>query len=401
MFPFCTPPFLPAERATVVIIGGGICGVLVASFLQQDCRFKVVLVDRKSYHEYTPNIIHAHVTEPKEQPPSKTPATKFRLHVDTDAKSPKSSASVPTWQPLATMLPNVQVVCGKVRALTAEHVTVDYQDHAYDYLVIATGTRAPSSLKPASVTLAARQAEMQQERATLKTSASTVVVVGGGPSGVEMASEIKSHHPDKHVVLVSRSATLLPRVKSGTLHTKVSASLRALGVDFILNESVTNWEANMSALCTNTGRCVLSVLSLCARPFPSHGLHRFVGVFSCSFFGGGWGVVLVSFHTDCCSATECTGARAKHPTRSSCAPRLTTCWTPAASSKLCARCKSSAAPTFLRVATCACGTCSRKNACARRSRTQPPSRKTSWRWRRGATPKTTPLWTASWTPRFG
>jgi pyruvate/2-oxoglutarate dehydrogenase complex dihydrolipoamide dehydrogenase (E3) component len=77
-------------------------------------------------------------------------------------------------------------------------------------LVIATGSRYPSNIKPTESSLSFRRKQFKQERKRLSESPK-VLVVGGGVVGTEMAGEVMSYFPDVPVELVTRNHCLLPR----------------------------------------------------------------------------------------------------------------------------------------------------------------------------------------------
>jgi len=80
----------------------------------------------------------------------------------------------------------------------------------FDYVVIGTGSRYPSNIKPTESSLSFRRYQFKQERKRIA-AASKVLVVGGGVVGTEMAGEVMSYFPDVPVELVTRSHCLLPR----------------------------------------------------------------------------------------------------------------------------------------------------------------------------------------------
>lgn len=80
----------------------------------------------------------------------------------------------------------------------------------FDYLLIGTGSRYPSNIKPAQSSLSYRRSQFKQERKRIAES-SKVIVVGGGVVGTEMAGEVMSFFPEVPVELVTRNQCLLPR----------------------------------------------------------------------------------------------------------------------------------------------------------------------------------------------
>ncbi|CAK6983858.1 apoptosis-inducing factor 2 [Scomber scombrus] len=112
-------------------------------------------------------------------------------------------------------------VQGRVERVDTERQTVVLQggrEIRYSHLVLCTGTDGPFPGKfntEASVQTAVRAYE---DFVTQVQAAGSVLVVGGGSTGVEMAAEIKTEYPDKKVVLIhSKTALadpeLLPSVR--------------------------------------------------------------------------------------------------------------------------------------------------------------------------------------------
>jgi NADH dehydrogenase FAD-containing subunit len=175
----------PPPRKHVVIIGGGFGGLTAARALQT-APVRVTLVDRRNYHLFQPLL----------------------YQVATAGLSPADIAS-----PIRAILrrqPNVTVLLGKVTGIdiAGKAVATDEGRIAYDQLIIATGARhgyfnheewecfAPGLKKIEDATdirgrilLAFEHAERTgdaRERRRLL----SFVIVGGGPTGVEMAGAI-------------------------------------------------------------------------------------------------------------------------------------------------------------------------------------------------------------------
>lgn len=65
--------------------------------------------------------------------------------------------------------------------------------------------------------------------------AQDVMIVGGGPVGVEFAGEVKQVHPNKNVTLVHQGSNLLPGYK---LHNSLLSQLKSIGVKVLLETPV-------------------------------------------------------------------------------------------------------------------------------------------------------------------
>ena len=180
-----------SQRAPVVVIVGGGFGGLAAARALKNAPVKVILIDRNNHHLFQPLL----------------------YQVATSALSPSQIAS-----PIRNILKNsdnTMVLLGTVTGIDVEArcVIADSADRTgvsvpYDYLILATGVQqsyfghdefekhAPG-LKSLADAVAVRNKVLQafeiaeaEEDPTLHKDLLTFVLVGAGPTGVEMASAI-------------------------------------------------------------------------------------------------------------------------------------------------------------------------------------------------------------------
>jgi len=78
---------------------------------------------------------------------------------------------------------------------------------AYDALVVATGFVLPLFYPSLGVSVQERMAEVQRVGKTIST-ASCVVIGGGGLIALELAGDIRAHYADKTIILICRSGIL-------------------------------------------------------------------------------------------------------------------------------------------------------------------------------------------------
>ncbi|HEX9326665.1 MAG TPA: FAD-dependent oxidoreductase, partial [Reyranella sp.] len=225
-------------RPHIVIVGAGFGGLAAAHGLA-GAEADITVIDRRNYHLFQPLL----------------------YQVATAGLSPAQIAS-----PIRAILrhaPNVKVVLGKVAGVDAQRRTVLLEDRAvaYDHLVLATGARhsyfghddwegvAPGLKKiddaigiRRRILTAFEQAEAAaspDERRRLL----TFVVIGGGPTGVEMAGAIaelarvalrhdfRNIDPgDAQIVLVEAGPRLLAAFPA-VLSNAAQQALEGLGVD--------------------------------------------------------------------------------------------------------------------------------------------------------------------------
>jgi NADH dehydrogenase len=181
----CRVENVPTEKPRVVIIGAGFGGLEAAKKLAGET-VRVTVVDRTNYHLFQPLL----------------------YQVATAALSPADIAA-----PVRAILSkskNMEVILAEVESIdvNAKKVRMVVEELDYDYLIVATGARhsyfghpeweklAPGlkSLEDAveirrRILLAFEYAERISDEAARK-AAMTFVVIGGGPTGVEMAGAI-------------------------------------------------------------------------------------------------------------------------------------------------------------------------------------------------------------------
>ena len=175
----------PATKPHVVILGGGFGGLEAAKKLACE-EVRVTVVDRTNYHLFQPLL----------------------YQVATAALSPADIAA-----PIRAVLSkckNIEVILAEVQAVDAQAKKVRMADGEldYDFLIVATGARhsyfdhpeweklAPGlkSLEDAielrrRILLAFEYAEKITDEAARR-AAMNFVIIGGGPTGVEMAGAI-------------------------------------------------------------------------------------------------------------------------------------------------------------------------------------------------------------------
>jgi NADH:ubiquinone reductase (H+-translocating) len=236
-----------ARRPRVVVIGAGFGGLRVAQRLR-NAPVDVLVIDRHNHHTFMPLL----------------------YEVATAGLAADDIA-----QPVRAILRgarNVRFLLAEVTGvdLDGRRVITDACGVPYDYLVISAGTvtnyfgmasveRNALGLKDLPDANAIRSRILRNfERATVERDGAararlmTMVVVGGGPTGVELAgalAELKRHvlrrdYPAldvaaARVVLIEATDRLLPAMPTG-LQRKAHDQLRALGVDVRLGALVTD-----------------------------------------------------------------------------------------------------------------------------------------------------------------
>ncbi len=230
----------------VVIVGGGFAGMACAKGLA-DCPLEIILADRNNYHLFQPLL----------------------YQVATAVLSPADIAA-----PIRRLLRNQQnttVVLDELTGVDLENRYAFFQNSSipYDYLVLANGAThsyfdhdewaayAPGlksvddALEIRRRVLLAYEAAEWEADAAARQAKLTFVVIGGGPTGVELAGALKEiaaktiprdfRHIDTttaQVLLVEAGARLLPALPEKLGH-KAFLDLQTMGVQVRLNSFVT------------------------------------------------------------------------------------------------------------------------------------------------------------------
>ncbi|MED6210880.1 hypothetical protein PIB30_068306 [Stylosanthes scabra] len=187
----------------IVIVGGGVAGAILAYTLQHQAN--VTLIDPKEYFEIPWASLRA-LVEP-------TFAERTLInHRDYFKKGDL-------------------VVSSAVSISETEVVTEDGTHVTYDYLVIATGHS-----DPVPKTRAERLEQYKAGNEKIKSS-NSILIVGGGPTGVELAAEIAVDFPEKKVTIVHKGSRLLEYI--GTKASRKTLKwLKSKKVEVKLEQSV-------------------------------------------------------------------------------------------------------------------------------------------------------------------
>lgn len=140
----------------------------------------------------------------------------------------------------------------------------------YDYLVLATGSSAKLPSRVGAESKPDGMEAMQNEQQHLKDN-HDIVVVGGGPAGIELAADVKTEYPDKQVTLVHSHGTLLNAHFGANLRQRVLTEVETLGVRVILGERASESEDKREVILSSGERipCDCLVCVPCPR-FTKH-----------------------------------------------------------------------------------------------------------------------------------
>jgi len=244
------PLFIPKTKLQrVVIIGSGFAGLQLAKKLEKN-KFQVVILDKNNFHQFQPLL----------------------YQVATSGLEPDSIV-FPT-RKIVRSLKNIFFRMAEVIEIVSDekYVITDKGYVTYDYLVIATGStnnfygmkdveENSVGLKSIHEALAIRSLILQNLETAVDVSLeeerkinTTIVIVGAGPAGVEMAgafaefkkyvypkdyTELKEYPLNIH--LISASSKVLPTL-SDKSSTHSLSDLKRLSVQVHLSISVTSYD---------------------------------------------------------------------------------------------------------------------------------------------------------------
>lgn len=242
-----TPANGPQKRPHVVVVGAGFAGLSAVKALAK-ADADVTLIDRRNHHLFQPLL----------------------YQVATAALAPNQIAG--PIRAIVRRQRNTSVILDEALGVDREAGEVILRDRAipYDYLILATGARhayfghdeweehAPGlkALEDAdaireNILLAFERAETAPA-GPVRDRSLTFVIIGGGPTGVELAGAVaelskralacdfrRTRCNDPHVVLIEAGPRLLPGFSPKNSDYALS-SLKKRGVDVRLGAPVTN-----------------------------------------------------------------------------------------------------------------------------------------------------------------
>lgn len=272
-----------SEKPSVVVIGAGFAGLEAVRALAK-ADVAVTLIDKKNYHCFQPLL----------------------YQVATAALSPADVAwpirSILSEQANATV---IMAEVANVDVARREIVTADGMTLRFDYLVLATGmvtsyfdhpewaacapglkTIEEATRIRGKILTCFERAERTDDEA-LRRKLMTFTIVGGGPTGVELAGSIADiarnvlagdfRHIDPQtakVVLIEAGPRLLPAF-TGDLSDYTRDALGQMGVEVITGAAVTN--CSEDGVTLSDGRAILSCSVLWAAGVRATPAARWIG----------------------------------------------------------------------------------------------------------------------------
>lgn len=244
-----------SRKPVVLIVGGGFAGINAARALKRS-NVEIILIDRRNHHIFQPLL----------------------YQVATAVISPAEIAA-PLRQ-LEEAQSNLSVALAEITGIDLQAKTVEAQvegdgrrTHSFDYLVVASGAQSTyfghdefAEFAPSLKTLTDAEAMRGKILRAYEVAASTddpaqrlrqmtFAVVGGGPTGVELAASLATMKRDtlrrdfrsidpaqSRIVLIEAGKRILPQFHE-SLAAKALSHLEHLGVEVITGKSVEHIDA--------------------------------------------------------------------------------------------------------------------------------------------------------------
>lgn len=194
----------------IVIVGGGYVGFEVAQGLEK----------------------HADVTLIEQREAFVQPPAAIRALVD-------QSLLDDIVLPYDKLLTSGKVVRARVASVQEDGVTLaDGGRVEADYIIVATGSSYAAPFKPEGETVESF-VKASNETSKLLAEANSVIIVGAGAVGTELAGEIATAQPNKKVTLISSEDTLFAAYGS-KMGSSLAKKLEQKGVNIVLGQRVEN-----------------------------------------------------------------------------------------------------------------------------------------------------------------
>ncbi|CAD8044723.1 unnamed protein product [Paramecium primaurelia] len=178
------------SKKTLLIVGGGFAGMTIIT--QTYKQFNIILLDQKSYFEFVPSVFNAFIH----------PESIFDLTLQ--FKQSKFG---------------VLFIQGKLTHIEDNIAYYEGGQIEFDYCAITIGSNYTNPIKSTIPKLSDRFIELKKAQLKIIES-QTILIIGGGTVGIELACEIKASYKQKTVALITKGKILSTMPKSASEYAK-------------------------------------------------------------------------------------------------------------------------------------------------------------------------------------
>ncbi|DAC71635.1 MAG TPA: hypothetical protein DSN98_09385 [Thermoplasmata archaeon] len=198
----------------IIILGGGFCGTIIAKKLEKQKTLDIVIIDKKEYFEYSPSLWKL-LLKPLQ----------YEKYI----------------VPFAQFLNHSRIITDPVLQVTPKFVETEKEKLTFDYLVISTGIEYPIFLDNTQNVFTIKSGFEVLQNSKKIVNAKSILIIGGGLIGTEIAGELATKSPEKQIIMVHPHDRLLERkTKSASRYAKKYLDKR--GVQIIFGEKVVDYQ---------------------------------------------------------------------------------------------------------------------------------------------------------------
>lgn len=200
----------------VVIIGGGCAGTTIAAKLDASLpsTYRVVLIEKRGFFYHTIGALRSAVEE-------------LDIMYPYDKLFKKNGIFVQA----------------QVMSISEQSVRIDHQHNElgeeipFSYLVIATGSSWSSPFLNVCNDMNEAKLILGNSRENIA-NATSVLIVGGGACGIELAAEIKERYPAKKVTLIHAQSAVLNDHFPQKFRKATQQAMEKIGIELVLEDNV-------------------------------------------------------------------------------------------------------------------------------------------------------------------
>ncbi|KAI7849610.1 hypothetical protein BDC45DRAFT_520009 [Circinella umbellata] len=203
----------------IIIVGGGYAGVKTAQTLEKKLadnnNYRIILIDKKSYFYHIvggPRSAVEHINNIIPYSNTFKDMKKNAVHQSTVVRLEKNKVYLDKPFENSTELP-------------------------FTYAVLSTGIRYPTPAKTKALEPDTALAEQREIQSLVKKS-NSILIVGGGPTGIEVAGEIREKYADKKITLIHSQKQLLQAGIPDKPRAQILHKVEKNGIRVILDDVV-------------------------------------------------------------------------------------------------------------------------------------------------------------------